>query len=248
MTQLNRRYAETLAILMIVAVAPASIAFAQTASVDGETNTDVNTSNTDVNTQAKADVTAKLQAKLDKRIVLAQDKLDKRIDSAKVKIDERSANTDVAKRAIVDVLSNDNQRTDLSFRGQTEGWAVVGGIASKSTIDLKGEAHRADGGTWKIKATGNIMVGDRSAIVDLTGFAYGHNIHLYGTGTLASGDQVRVALHGNFAPTGETNVFAIAFSNAGVISKSLDNGIRVPLMQVGSVTVSDITTSTTAAQ
>jgi hypothetical protein len=75
--------------------------------------------------------------------------------------------------------------------------------------------------------------------MELTGFARGNMIYLQGSGELDNGEAFRVMLRGHFAPTTEDNVYAIAFTNAGI--NYSNSGIRIPLMQIGSVTVVDTT-------
>lgn len=240
MTKLNRKYAVTLAILLVVAVAPASVAFAQSASVEGDSTTNATVGNNKIKSDAniRANINAKLDDKLEKRIANIKDKIEN-------KLDKRIENVKEKKNTTSDMFSrNGTQLTDLTFRGQTDGWAIVGGVASKSSITLDGDAHNAGKGNWKINATGTLTIGDRSANLDLTGFARANKIHLQGTGTLSSGEPIRLVINGHFAPTSDHDVFAIAFTNAGV--QYMNNGIRVPLMQVGSATVN--TTVTTTAQ
>lgn len=204
MTRTNTKNVETLALLLVVALAPSSIAFAQTA--DTETDTD-----------------------------------DKRKDKIKDQI---------KKRIVKDAIPRSNvERTDiadLTFRGQTDGWTILGGTAFKSSIALSGDAYSYGGGNWKIKSVGDITVADKTAKLDLIGHARGTTILLQGTGTLSDGQTIKLILKGHFAPTSETNVYAIAFTNAGI--QYLDNGVRVPLMQVGSVLVTPTVPTPTQAQ
>ncbi|MBM2851732.1 MAG: exported protein of unknown function [Candidatus Nitrosotenuis sp.] len=205
MTRTNTKNVETLALLLVVALAPSSIAFAQTA--DTETDTD-----------------------------------DKRKDKIKDQI---------KKRIVKDAIPRSNvERTDrvadLTFRGQTDGWTILGGTAFKSSIALSGDAYSYGSGNWKIKSVGDITVADKTAKLDLTGHARGTTILLQGTGTLSDGQTIKLILKGHFAPTSETNVYAIAFTNAGI--QYLDNGVSVPLMQVGSVLVTPTVPTPTQAQ
>ena len=204
MTRTNTKNVEALALLLVVALAPASIAFAQ---ADTETDTD-----------------------------------DKRKDKIKDQI---------KKRIVKDAIPRSNvERTDrvadLTFRGQTDGWTILGGTAFKSSIALSGDAYSYGSGNWKIKSVGDITVADKTAKLDLTGHARGTTILLQGTGTLSDGQTIKLILKGHFAPTSETNVYAIAFTNAGI--QYLDNGVRVPLMQVGSVLVTPTVPTPTQAQ
>ena len=168
-----------------------------------------------------------------------KDKTEDHIDKRKDKIENQ-----IKKRIIKDAIPRNDERTDrvadLTFRGQTDGWTILGGTASKSSIALSGDAYSYGNGNWKIKSVGDITVADKTAKLDLTGHARGTTILLQGTGTLSDGQTIKLILKGHFAPTSETNVYAIAFTNAGM--QYLDNGVRVPLMQVGSVLVTPVPT------
>jgi hypothetical protein len=225
MTKLDRKHTQTLALLLIVAIAPTSIAFAQT-SVNEETTTNTNADNAKIKAQTKANIRTDIMTKL-------SDKLEKRTEHIKDKA-----------RITADILSKDDARTDLTFRGQTDGWAIVGGIASKSSVKLVGDAHHADTGKWKINATGDLTVADRNAKLDLIGFVKGNKIHLEGSGMLGSGDPIKLVLNGNFAPTSDENVYAVGFTTTAV--QYMNNGVRIPLMQVGSITIADITVPVSA--
>lgn len=219
MTKLNTKNVETLALLLVVSLAPASIAFAQTASVKAET---------------RADVT-----------VDADDSDDKRKDRVKERIQDRVTDQ-IKKRVVRNASPIDAERgADLSFRGHADGWAIVGGKAFKSSIELGGNAHHVGGGNWKLTSEGTLAVADRHAKLDLSGHVRGNLITLQGSGALDNGEPIRVTIKGHYAPTDDRNVFAVAFTQANV--HYVNSGIRVPLMQVGSVTVID-TTPTPAQQ
>jgi hypothetical protein len=136
-------------------------------------------------------------------------------------------------RVIVDLTDTD--RTFLKFTGSTNGWAIVNNTAHKSSIVLAGNVTEVGKLVWKIKAVGDLVVGQRTVDLDLFGHARGNTIHLYGTGILGD-DPVRIQLRGNYAPTANANEYAIAFTNAGV--KFSDGGVRVQLMHVGSIRTS----------
>jgi len=128
-----------------------------------------------------------------------------------------------------------DRRPDVTFTGGTSGYMILGGQAWHSEIALDGSAYHVHNGMWKVLSTGKISVGDRSAELDLKGFAKGNKITLHGSGTMDNGDKVRLVLRGHFAPTPEYGVFAMAFTNAGV--HNINTGERIPLMHVGEVVV-----------
>jgi hypothetical protein len=214
MTKINTKYTQALALLLVVSLAPASIAFAQS-SVEAETTTET-TTDTDTKIKTRADVKARITDAQEKRMDLIKDEV---------------------RTKVRDVVSNTpaDRGADLTFRGHTDGWAIVGGKAFESSIEFGGDAYHVGGGNWKITSTGELTVGDRHAKLDLSGFARGNIIHLQGSGTLDNGEAFRIMLRGHFAPTDERNVYAVAFTNAHI--QYMDSGLRVPLMQVGSVTI-----------
>jgi hypothetical protein len=217
MTKLNTKYTQALALLLVATLAPASIAFAQS-STEAETTTETtkNTTDSDVKTKTRVDVKAKIS-----------DVLEKKMDRIKDEVKTRYV--------VSDTLTD--RGTDLTFRGHTDGWAIVGGTAHRSSIAFGGDAHHVGGGNWKIASAGELAVGDRHAKLDLSGFARGNVIHLQGSGSLDNGEAFRIMLRGHFAPTDDRNVYAVAFTNAHI--QYMNSGLRVPLMQVGSVTIID---------
>ena len=134
-----------------------------------------------------------------------------------------------------------DREPDLSFRGETTGWTVVGDLAHKYSISLSGHAFKAGERMWKISTTGDITVGDRKAELDLKGIVTGHKIMLQGNGTLQNGEEVRLTLIGHYAPTTEDGVFAVAFTNG--MFHNTNTGERLTMMQVGSVYVEPIVTT-----
>ena len=147
----------------------------------------------------------------------------------------RSLDSDVRPDAI-----SPDREPDVEFYGGASGWAVVGGIAYDSSTELKGVAYHMHGNMWKVSSEGTIEVGGKTATLDLKGFAKGHRITLHGTGTVDGTDEkVRVFLRGHFAPTNNgEGEFAIAFTQAGF--HNINTGLRLPLMQVGSVFVNSL--------
>ena len=160
---------------------------------------------------------------------------------------------------VTDIKPNDrpDKKPDVKFNGETKGWAIVNGQAFLSKIGLEGVATHKGDGHWEIKSEGKIGIDDKSAILKLKGFTVDNTIILHGVGTQHSEiddkepNQVRVFLRGNFAPIANHNDpdgtdvrptdmtregdFALAFTHAGI--KNMDNGINIPLMQVGKVHV-----------
>ncbi len=130
---------------------------------------------------------------------------------------------------------NPDRIPDLKFDGNTSGYMIIGGQAWESRIALEGSAYHVTGQMWKVHSTGDIYVADIHAELEMKGFARGNNLVLNGSGELENGDKVRLFLRGHFAPTPESGVFAIAFTQAGV--HNINTGERIPLMHVGSVEV-----------
>ena len=124
---------------------------------------------------------------------------------------------------------------DLKFDGSTSGYMIIGGQAWSSDIYLQGSAYHVTGKMWKVHSTGEIEVADRHAKLEMKGFARGNNLVLNGSGELDNGEKVRLFLRGHFAPTPESGIFAIAFTQAGV--HNINTGERIPLMHVGEVEV-----------
>ena len=137
-----------------------------------------------------------------------------------------------------------DREPDLSFRGETSGWTIVGDLAHKSSVSLSGHAFKAGERMWKISTTGNITIGDRKAELDLKGVATGHKIMLQGNGILQNGEEVRLTLVGHYAPTTEDGVFAVAFTNG--MFHNTNTGERLTMMQVGSVHVAPIVSTPTS--
>jgi len=123
----------------------------------------------------------------------------------------------------------------VKFRGGTEGWAIVGGIALASEIHIEGTAVRGDDGAWKVDAEGNLKVDKRDVKLVLKGKAIDGHLILRGTGMLEGGQEFKIVLVGSYAPTLVEGEYALGFRGAYV--QFADNGFRVPMMQVGKVFV-----------
>lgn len=228
MTKINK-FSEALALLLVVALAPASIAFAQTtADVNVEAETSTNPDDTDTRTDEQ-----KRKDKLNEDLKRLREKIaDRKSKIIERNTDKISDKTDRVKDRVVDRVA------DLKYAGKTSGWEILGGTAFPSSIELSGQGHNQGNGNWKITAVGDIAVADRTAKLDLTGHVRGNQITLQGSGTLSDGTAIKIHIKGHYAATGNTNEFAIAFTNSHI--QYMDNGARMPLMQVGSVMVTPI--------
>jgi len=133
----------------------------------------------------------------------------------------------------VDVLENANE---VEFSGKTEGWAIIGVHAVKSEIEIEGTAAREDG-IWHVDANGTLEVGDREVDFVLKGRANNGHLRLHGTGALDD-TQLRIVLVGNYAPIHIEGEYTLGFKGAYV--KFSQGGFRIPLMQVGTVTVNQV--------
>lgn len=248
MTKFNTKYSETLALLLVVALAPISIAFAQTTATEPSTGTTGDTGTTGTtDTDGTTDNTTDTRTDEQKRKDKVKDEL-KRIKDAisdrKAKVGDkfRDANVDKIRDKVTDRVRDKviDKAPELSYSGKTSGWAILGGTALPSSIGISGQGYNQGGGNWRITAVGDIAVADRTAKLDLVGHVKGNMINLQGTGTLSDGTAFKLHLKGHYAPTGTTNEFAIAFTNSAFQFK--DTGARMPLMQVGAVTVTPIVT------
>jgi hypothetical protein len=259
MTKTNTKFTEALALLLVIALAPASVAFAQTTATEPSTSTTdtTGTDTTDKTTDTRTDEQKRkdrLQDDLKKvREGIADRKLKER---AADKIKDRSVDkirdanvdkirdkvTDRVRDGVVDKVRDKriDKAPDLTYSGKTNGWAILGGMAFPSSIGLSGEAYHQGGGNWIMTAVGDIAVADQTAKLDLKGHVRGDQITLKGTGTLNDGTAINIHLKGHYAPTSNTNEFAIAFTNSAIQYK--DTGARMPLMQVGTVTITPIVT------
>jgi hypothetical protein len=244
MTKVNTKYSETLALLLVVALAPISVAFAQTTATEPSTGTtnatsDTGTTGTDGTTDTTTDTITEEQKRKEKLREELKKVKDKIVYKKKVveKLHDKADNirdkvTDRVRDRVID------RAPDVSYSGKTNGWAILGGTAFPSSIGISGQGYHQGGGNWKITAVGDLAVADRTAKIDLKGHVRGNMINLQGTGTLSDGTEFRMHLKGHYAPTGNTNEFAIAFTNSVIQYK--DTGARMPLMQVGSVMVTPI--------
>lgn len=226
MTKLTK-FSETLALLLVVALAPASIAFAQTTGDIVSENTDpTDTIDTRIDEQKRKDKLNDDLKRLREKIADRKSKIvDKNADRISDKIDR-------IKEKPFDKIA------DLKYAGKTSGWAILGGTAFPSSIVISGEGHNQGNGNWRITAVGDLSVADRTAKLDMAGHVRANQITLQGTGTLNDGTAIKIHIMGHYATTDNTGEFAIAFTNSHI--QYMDNGARMPLMQVGSVMVTPI--------
>ena len=143
----------------------------------------------------------------------------------------------------VSVVSPDRP-AKVQFGGITDGWAILGGQAYTSSIELiDGTAVRQDNGAWKVKSEAKISVEDRNAKLDLKGKAVNGKLRLHGTGTLDSGDSFRIILRGHYAPiSGQPGDFVVDWSMAKI--QNLETGLRIPLAQYGTIHVESVVPTT----
>lgn len=242
-----------MALLAVLAIAPiSSVAFAQTqldASTEAEIKAEINSDESQVSVNTETNVssdTSNDNPDSDKNVrkeirdqkQQTRDEI-KQFRDEKIK-DLRERIIDQYKDKVVDTRTDirqiDTDRApDLTFYGTTSGFMIFGGIAHKSEITLDGSAYHVQNSLWQIKSDGKIAVGDRSAKLEMKGYARGNNIVLHGNGELDNGEKVRLFLRGHFAPTPETGVFAMAFTQAGL--HNINTGERIPMMHVGTVQV-----------
>lgn len=144
----------------------------------------------------------------------------------------------VAERPIDTVV-----RPQVQFDGTTSGWAVIAGQAHEAKIAIDGKAVRNDNGVWRVTSDAEISAADRHAKLELKGKAINGKIKLHGTGTLDSGESFRIILRGHYTPVfEEPGTFVMAFTAAKI--HSIENGLRIPLMQSGLINVEAVNPST----
>ena len=253
-----RSILSAIALLLVLVIAPVSSgAYAQTTTDAEEPDTQTTVDDTGVSTEtdeAETDEAETDEAETDEAEDIRKDYRDDRKEVRDQHKDQRKDLRDQfrderkdLREQYKDRLRNSDisvvrptpidpdRRPDVTFTGGTSGYMILGGQAWHSEIALDGSAYHVHNGMWKVLSTGKISVGDRSAELDLKGFAKGNKITLHGSGTMDNGDKVRLVLRGHFAPTPEYGVFAMAFTNAGV--HNINTGERIPLMHVGEVVV-----------
>ena len=203
----NAKLFSALAIVMVIAIAPASGAFAQS-------DVAVENSNNQIDKEERKDFLDRIK---DQRNAL-RDQIREFNDQRK----DRLADSE-HERILVE--------PSLTFEGQTSGWAVVNGKAYPTDFTLDGKAGQTKQG-WQLTGIGNVFVGEREIPFDLKGFA--KNNHVSMKGVSQNNDSVIIHLRGNFAPIAENeNSFALAFTRVAIIVE--DSDVKVPLVLVGDV-------------
>lgn len=198
-----------LSIIMAVAIAPVSGAFAQT---DAE-NSDIQTDKEQRKAYAK---------EIKEQRQLLKDQLKDLNDQRKNRLG------DTFDERIQDV------EFTLSVNGVTSGWAVVDGKAFPAEFILDANAGYAEKRGMIITGTGTIFIGDREITFDLKGFAKNNRVHM--NGVSQDDDSIKIHLKGHFTPIADSDdSYALAFTRAAIIAESSD--VKVPLVLVGDVTV-----------
>lgn len=174
-----------LAIIMAIAIAPSSGAFAQADIVTGEVNDK--------------------QIYKEERKQLFDSLKDQRND-IKTQIKEFRDNRPTDRTPL-------EVEPTLGFNGITSGWAEIGGKAYPITLSLDGKAGQVGERGWKLSGTGIAQVGERTVTFDLNGFAKKNQIGIKGVS--ADNESVVIHLRGHFAPiAGSDGSFALAFKGA----------------------------------
>lgn len=139
--------------------------------------------------------------------------------------------------AFLDVSSESPVDKDVvQFRGGTNGWVIIGGLAYDSKIGMTGKAIHQGNGVWKVKSLANITIENRPATLELKGKAVDGKLRLHGTGTLDGGDPFRIILRGHYASIyDQPGDFVLDWSVAKI--QNTDNGFRIPLAQDGVIHV-----------
>ena len=198
-----------LSIIMAVAIAPVSGAFAQT---DAE-NSDIQTDKEQRKAYAK---------EIKEQRQLLKDQLKDLNDQRKNRLG------DTFDERIQDV------EFTLSVNGVTSGWAIVDGKAFPAEFILDANAGYAEKRGMIITGTGTIFIGDREITLDLKGFAKNNRVHM--NGVSQDDDSIKIHLKGHFTPIADSDdSYALAFTRAAIIAESSD--VKVPLVLVGDVTV-----------
>lgn len=180
-----------LAIIMAIAIAPSSGAFAQTNFASDE-------------------VSDKQIYKEERKQLL--DSIKEQRNDIKAQIQELRDNRPTD-RSLPEV------EPTLGFDGNTSGWALVGGKAYPVTLSLVGEAGQVGERGWKLSGTGTAQVGERTVTFDLNGFAKKNHIGIKGVSQ--DNESVVIHLRGQFAQiAGNDGFYALAFKGAAANTES----------------------------
>lgn len=232
-----------LALVMAIAIAPASTAaFAQTDNVDAvdfltevdasepsETDVEVTDENKDTDSDVNDEMRDRLKQLKEQRIEKVKEVREKLADEYKDRI-RSDLKHDVRPYDITP-----DREPDLYFKGEVEGWSLIGGFAYESSTTLAGEAYHVRGSVWKVHVTdGQIEIGKRTVTIEeMKGFAKGNHLVLRGIVNLSPDVQVNIGLAGYYAPTQERGEFALALTKLWYHTDQ--NSGRIPLAQVGEV-------------
>ena len=138
---------------------------------------------------------------------------------------------------ITDVAPDVQRIPDLTFEGETNGWALINNQAHPASLTLDGKAYFVEeSGIWKVTSDSALSIGDRDAKVELKGKVTDNKLRLFGTGVLGDGTEFKIILRGHYAPIANSDGdFAVAFKTAIVSTTNTDQPIRIPLALVGQV-------------
>jgi len=198
-----------LSIIMAVAIAPVSGAFAQTDAENSDTKTDKE------QRKAYAQEIKEQRQSLKEQL---QDLNDQRKNRLSATLDERIQNVEFT----------------YLVNGDVSGWAVVNGKAFPAEFILDGKAGHAEKRGVVFTGTGTIFIEDREVTFDLKGFAKNNSVQIHG---VSQGDEsIKIHLKGHFAPIADIEgYYALAFTRVAINVESSD--VKVPLILVGDVTV-----------
>jgi hypothetical protein len=217
----NTKLLTALGLMLVLAISPLAVANAQTSI----------TTSTDASVSANSTAAGSGSANTS---VTEDDRKDKLREKAKKRADElRDRQRDF--------------RPTIAFKGETNGWALIGGVAHKSSISLHdGKAAKVGEHQWRMVTNGTISAGDKTFDVELKGKAHSTkrnvvNIQLHGT-VMIDGKEHRIGLVGYVLPTSEDNTFALAFTKLGF------KGERYHFLQVGQVTISPLPAANISAE
>ena len=207
-----RQLISALAIIMAVAIAPATGAFAQSDVASDEIN------NKKIYKEEKKQFFDSIKEQRKALTEQIKDFKDQRKD--------KSPDSD----RIRDV------EPSLEFKGETSGWAVIGGKAYPATFSLEGKAGQVERG-WHLSGNGTVVIGDRNVTFDLKGFAKDNHVNIKGISQ--DDESITIHLRGNFAPIADNEEsFALAFTRAAIVDS--DSDVKVPLVLVGQVETTSI--------
>jgi len=208
---INTKLFSVLAIVVAVALAPASIVFAQT-------DTSVENSPNQID-------------KEDRKVFFDKIKIEKQ----KLRDQIRDFNSQSDRQAY-DRYNGIHADPTVLFKGQTFGWAILNNQAHPAEFNLNGQAGPTEKG-WQLKGEGTIFIGDREIPFDLNGFTKKNHVNLKGISQ--DNDSIMIHLKGNFAPIAEDDgSYALAFTRVSLTVEESD--VKVPLMLVGQAAISPI--------